>query len=94
MQNIEVQNRQALIDIAMQHTGSVEGLVPLCLDNDMSASETLINGATLKHPGVRNKYAARCFANEKIMPVSNPGTVPEGIGYWNVAMDFKVNDNG
>ncbi|HRB60886.1 MAG TPA: hypothetical protein PK327_08005 [Niabella sp.] len=90
MQIINARDRQTPIDVAMQHTGSVDTLVVLCVDNDLSVTEEMYNGQPLMVRAVRNKFAALHFKTEQLMPVSKPEAMPEGISHWRVGMDWVV----
>lgn len=47
MKTIKVQTGQTLVDIAIRHYGSAEGLVPLCQLNNIALTHELEPGQTL-----------------------------------------------
>jgi len=48
MKKVTVQKQQNIIDLAIQEYGSIEGLIQLAKDNDLSLDEDMVAGAMLE----------------------------------------------
>jgi len=98
--SINVLQNQSFLDIAIQHTGSALNAFDIAYLNNMSVSSDLKPGITLGISGIievnKNKEVFNYYQLRKIQPatsllsdliVINP---LEGIGYWEVENEFKV----
>lgn len=90
MQHITVKNGQELVDIAMQYSGHAGALVALALENELSVTDVLQNGQVLRAVAVQNRYVVRQFETEGVIPASAAPILPDGIGYWGVAVNFII----
>ncbi len=97
--NIVVLHHQSLLDLAVQHTGSVENAFILALQNGKSLTDDLEAGETLNlEPTTinQNKDILNYYQSKKLQPatgVSHTGGSSlqlQGIGYWVIQTDFKV----
>lgn len=91
MASILIRDRQAVIDIAMQHHGSAEAVHELCLTNDISITQPLTTGRQMKAAAVKNAYVVKIYTADGIIPVSSTEPMPGGIGYWAIGLDYIVN---
>lgn len=92
-----VLNNQTILDVSLQHTGTVENCLAIAVANGFSVSDPLIPGTELIIPenikintDVLNYYSAK-----KIQPATggiDPLIIPtlKGIGYMSIADNFKV----
>lgn len=85
---------QALIDLAIQEAGTVEGLFEVAFLNGLSITDDLIPGNEYLKPSVQVQKIVDLFANTH-KPASNAYNdlteQPEGIDYWYIENNFIVN---
>ncbi|SEW01845.1 hypothetical protein SAMN05428988_1304 [Chitinophaga sp. YR573] len=87
-----IKRHQTLIDFAVQYTGSVEGIMQVASLNNISPTDDALAGVNLLYGAVidvKNSFAT--LKNE----VATDGRLQEavsleGIGYWNIGLNFKV----
>ncbi len=95
---VQIMSGQTLIDLAMQETGSVEGVFQLAALNGLAITDELSEGANLKYPTKAvDRIVRKAFQDNKWRPSSAktlPGQVlpatEEGIGFWIIEQDFRV----
>lgn len=96
---ITVLNRQSLLDIAIQHTGSVFTAFDIALANGLSVSEMVEPGAVLILPEVeQNTDILNYYSAKKIQPATALQDLKiieekRGIGWMKVGRTFKVGKN-
>ncbi|WP_346236161.1 hypothetical protein ABDK00_016860 [Niabella insulamsoli] len=90
MRSIKAANKQEVIDLAMQGSGSIDAVLDMCLKNDTSLTEDVTNGQSFLTADMRNKFVTQHFETERVKPSSAPGDLPDGIGFWIIGLDFKV----
>ena len=91
-------HNQSLLDLAIQHTGSVENAFILALQNGKSLTDDLESGEALNlEPTTinQNKDILSYYQSKKLQPATAVILPPEaerleGIGYWVIQTDFKV----
>ena len=91
-------HNQSLLDLAIQHTGSVENAFILALQNGKSLTDDLEYGEALNlEPTAinQNKDILSYYQSKKLQPATAVILPPEaerleGIGYWVIQTDFKV----
>ena len=91
-------HNQSLLDIAVQHTGSVENTFILALQNGKSLTDDLESGEALNlEPTTinQNKDILNYYQSKKLQPATAVTQLPEiekleGIGYWAISVDFKI----
>ena len=96
--NIVVLHHQSFLDLAIQHTGSVENAFILALQNGKSLTDDLESGEALNlEPTTinQNKDILSYYQSKKLQPATAVILPPEaerleGIGYWVIQTDFKV----
>ena len=97
--NIVVLHHQSLLDIAVQHTGTVESVFAIAVANGLSLTDDLESGEALNlEPTTinQNKDILNYYQSKKLQPatgVSHTGGSSlqlQGIGYWVIQTDFKV----
>lgn len=92
-----VKDRQSLLDIAIQTSGSVEAVFVLAAKNNISVTETLsigqeletvdvVSKMTLERMRVQGVSPATDIANDIDTPIQPYG----GIGYMAIGIDFVV----
>ena len=95
--NIIVLHHQSLLDLAVQHTGSVENAFILALSNGKSLTCLLVAGELLSLENTKNNTdILSYYQSKKLQPatgVSHTGgssLQPLGIGYWVISNEFKI----
>lgn len=90
-------HHQSFLDLAIQHTGSVENAFILALQNGKSLTDDLVAGEQLSLENPKNnKDILSYYQSKKLQPatgVSHTGGSSlqlQGIGYWVISNDFKV----
>ena len=90
-------HNQSILDLAIQHTGSVENAFILALQNGKSLTDDLVAGEQLYLENTKNnKDILSYYQSKKLQPatgVSHTGGSSlqlQGIGYWVISNDFKV----
>lgn len=93
-QKITVLNGQNLVDIAIQHTGSVESVVELAVANDISITQQLTAGSTLNSVPEKDERIVDYYAVRNLSPATTASdrnaTRRRGIGNMTIGQDFKV----
>ncbi len=96
MKEVTVKVGQNSCDITLQEYGNFEAIFDIVLDNNISITENLVPGSKLKISGnVQNKLVTETFK------LNSPATAlttadynmlqkSEGIGFWGIGADFKV----
>jgi hypothetical protein len=93
---IIVLHNQSLLDIAIQHTGSVFNAFAIALANNLSVSESVAPGTVLFLPEVsKNTDILNYFNSKKIQPATElqdlrPTEETRGIGWMKIGSTFKV----
>lgn len=92
---VKVKDRQSLLDIAVQTSGSTEAAFELSKANDTSVTETLPDGRILESVAVVNRETARrykCLCIEPATALSEKDMtlVQEGINFMGIEIDFIV----
>ena len=82
---------QSILDVAVQHSGSVEACFDLAIRNNLSLTGGLVPGVALNLGQPLNNDIVNFFRANKKQPASYMGTIqPAGIGYWAIEIDFVV----
>ncbi|MBU2526154.1 MAG: hypothetical protein KKC03_06105 [Bacteroidetes bacterium] len=94
--NNKTQAGQSLMDKAIEMTGDIDNSFALALANGISVTDDLQPGTVLKSSGIVAAAIAALFAGAAYVLATayapKPAEVlPEGIGFWAVGIDFKVN---
>lgn len=92
-----VLHNQSLLDIAIQHTGSVENAFAIAVANGMAVSDVLTVGSSLLIPTsvktdndvlyyytTKNLQPATAIADTVVIPAGR------GIGWMQIGTNFKV----
>ena len=95
--NIIVLHHQSLLDLAVQHTGSVENAFLLALQNGKSLTDDLVAGEQLSLKNTKNnKDILSYYQSKKLQPATGMSYTGgsslqlQGIGYWVISNDFKI----
>ena len=95
--NIVVLHHQSFLDLAIQHTGSVENAFLLALSNGKSLTDDLTAGEQLSLENAQNnKDILSYYQSKKLQPATGASHTGgsslqlQGIGYWVISNDFKV----
>lgn len=83
-------NDQTLADVAVQHLGDIEALVPMCVNADISLTDTGIAHINVDMEVVDKKVVEQLNKVENIPASGLEEAIPQGVGYWAVGLDFKV----
>lgn len=89
-------DRQSLLDIAIQTSGSVEAAFELAAKNDIAISEELARDAELETVAVVDKIVLSRYEARNVRPATeispeDMAAVPYGgIGFMGIEIDFIV----
>lgn len=91
-------NRQNLIDVALEHCGTFEAAMQIALLNGISLTDDLEPGVSLQTPEVEKKRVVTNFQSLRHAPATaiSSGEIAdmteggEGIGFWGIDIDFIV----
>ena len=95
----KILHNQSILDIAIQHTGTVENSFDIAIANGLSISDALSAGLSLdvpeglqKNTDVYSYYLAKDIkpATAKADGENNEIPTLKGIGYMRIGGDFKV----
>ena len=96
MGTIIVKDRQTLLDVALESSGSVEAAMELAILNGRSLTSELIDGDRLTSVEVVDakvveRYSAECISPATEVAVEGKLTMSyQRIGYMAVGVDFEV----
>lgn len=90
-----VREGQNILDVALLMTGSVEGAVMLCLENNLSLTETLADGMSLSCSAVTDADVVRRYSVQDISPATaltadDAILAQGGIDFMGIEIDFIV----
>jgi hypothetical protein len=88
-----VQDKQSLLDIAVESAGSAEAVFGVALANNKSITGRLSTGEELKDIPEANRNIAAYYREKGLKPATGgnqEGTSMEGIGYMAVESNFKI----
>lgn len=89
-------HHQSLLDLAIQHTGSVENTFDLALQNNRSLTDDLEAGESIQliaYGIQQNKDILNYYTAKNIQPATAITAAverPQGISYWAIGIDFIV----
>jgi len=93
----KVLHNQSILDIAIQHTGSVFNAFAIAIANDMAISETLTAGNSILIPDnvLNDESILNYYKAKDIQPATSLTDVQsvieyKGIGWMKVGDQFKV----
>ena len=95
---ITVTSRQSVLDIALQHCGSLEAAFDLAQCNDISLTDDLAAGQTLTVPEPTDTAMAQYYGVNDLQPataitqaeINDTLNIGEGIEFWAIEYDFIV----
>ena len=98
---ITVLHNQSLLDLALQHTGTIESIFEFAAFNDKSATDDMVAGTPLNVPpfsaSARNKDILAYYMAKNIQPATAFTKEDkqvlerlEGISIWAINLDFVV----
>ena len=98
---ITVLHNQSLLDLALQHTGTIESIFELAVLNEKSVTDDLVAGPPLNVPpfsaSARNKDILAYYMAKNIQPATAFTKQDkqvlerlEGISIWAINLDFVV----
>lgn len=94
----KVQDRQSLIDVALQTSGDVSAAVDLANENDRNITDDLAIGAELNTAQIVDRNIVNRYAEKGIIPTTAISEQDEdnapfgGIGYMGIELDFMVSE--
>lgn len=97
MKTVTVLNNQSILDISIQHTGSVYNAFSIAVANNMCVTDNLVLGSALTIPDtvesnndVLNYYLLRTI--EPATGITDQSIIPtgKGIGFMQMENTFKV----
>ncbi len=92
---ITVKDRQTMLDIALQQTGSLENAFDLSAKNGISLTDELKDGQILNAVNIDNEKVVRRYQVKSIIPATaidneTKSVYPGGIGYMAIEINFIV----
>ncbi|MEB3005765.1 hypothetical protein [Capnocytophaga sp. G2] len=99
---ITVLHNQSLLDLALQHTGTIESIFELAILSEKSVTDDIVAGASLDVPsllpeGARNKDILAYYTAKNIQPATaftkedkQVFERQEGISIWAINLDFII----
>ncbi len=95
MRSIDVKDNQCLVDIALEHCGTIEAAYDIAELNGLELTATLTTGQVLLVPDVTDEFVVATFEPHYLYPNSadndlEASSVNEGIGYWLIEIDNEV----
>lgn len=94
---ITVLHNQSVLDIAIQHTGSVLNAFNIAAANNMAVSDILIPGSAVVIPEIlsNDPDILGLFKNNNLKPatsITDTSVIPsgKGIGWMQISKDFKI----
>ena len=97
MKTITVLPNQSLLDIAVQHTGSVYNTFAIAVANNLTITDDLTTGSALVIPDTvqEDKFVLNEYVLKRIEPatgITDPSVIPpeKGIGWMQIGNSFKV----
>lgn len=94
MTDVVVLAGQNILDICMQHAGSITAMIDVCNENDINPTDELTPGQILRIPTVIDKNVVDRFADNIHKPATgstaNIQATPGGIGYMEIENTFIV----
>jgi hypothetical protein len=94
---ITVLHNQSLLDLALQHTGSIESIFELAVINGKSVTDDMTAGASLLVGATTNKDILAYYTSKNIQPATAFTKADEqvferleGISIWAINLDFIV----
>lgn len=96
MGTIIVKDRQTLLDIALQTSGSMEAVMDLALANGLSITDELSDGRVLETVEVIDAAVVERYEINGIFPATEASDEErsamawEGIGFMEIGTDFIV----
>lgn len=94
-----ITERQSLLDIALQHFGSMEAAFEIALLNELSLTDDLAAGTQVVLPeNDGNKEVENYYAVNDLRPASaitqaeinDTLNIGEGVEFWAIEYDFEV----
>ncbi len=94
-----ITERQSLLDIALQHSGSMEAAFEIALLNELSLTDDLAAGTQVVLPeNDGNKEVENYYAVNDLRPASaitqaeinDTLNIGEGVEFWAIEYDFEV----
>ncbi|MCQ2313282.1 MAG: hypothetical protein MJZ84_07550 [Paludibacteraceae bacterium] len=91
-------SHQSILDLSLQHCGSLEAAYALADGNGVSISDDLITGEQLLAPKVMDKDVTLHYGVNSIQPathitnaeINDILSIGEGIEFWAIEFDFMV----
>lgn len=96
---MKVLHNQSLLDLALQHTGSVENAFALAVTNGLSLTDDLAVGNWLIADSQElnaNKEILNYYQSKNVQPATaiggkwEAGSQLEGVGYWAIKTEFII----
>lgn len=95
---ITIIDKQNLLDIALQASGTIESVFEIALQNNISITDEISPGTTLHIPDnlVKNKDVLNYYTQQSILPATGSNAenlgveILEGIDYWAIGDTFRV----
>lgn len=95
---ITVTSRQSVLDIALQHCGSLEAAFDIAQSNGISLTDDLTTGQSMSVPDATDAEMAQHYGVNNICPataittdeINDTLNILEGVDFWGIEYDFIV----
>ena len=94
---ITVLHNQSLLDVCLQHAGTIEGVFELAMANDLNITDDMKAGAVMQMPegivndkDILNYYKAKGIQPATAIIQRKKAERCTGIGCWAIEVDFVV----
>ena len=92
MLTIQVKKDQSLIDLAIEHTGSITGIYDLMLSNNLQgATHNAIEGDELMFSSIIDRRKQEYLKANSPLATIKDSDRATGIGFWRIGKTFKIN---
>ena len=95
---ITVTSRQSVLDIALQHCGSLEAAFDIAQSNGISLTDDLTTGQSMSVPEPTDTAMAQHYCVNNLQPataitsdeINDTLNILEGVDFWGIEYDFIV----
>lgn len=95
---ITVTSRQNILDVAIEHCGTLEAAYELAVANGLSLTEDIVNGRELKETEITDSDVTLFYNVNNVKPatgittdeINNRLGIGEGVEFWRIEYEFEV----
>ena len=88
-------NKQTLLDVALQQTGTIESVMDIAVANDISITSVLRHSDDILIPigAFAEDGVTQYLQLRNIKPGTGEAAFYTGIGNWKIGVDFVIGDS-